>query len=247
MEEISLKAQPLFDIGSFSITNSLLLTFIVSLILILLGFLIYRKINIVPGKIQSLVEICIEKLLDLMNLILGSRHLAEKYLPLIATIFIFIFFSNMLGILPGVGSLVYHNAAGHVPLLRSPAADLNFTLAFAIISVFLTNFFGMVTVGVLVHIKKYLNFSNPINFFVGMLELLSEVARIISFSFRLFGNVFAGEVLLAIIFFLLPYVVPVPFLTLEMFFGMIQAFIFAILTLVTLSLHTTVHATETQH
>lgn len=243
MEKISLKAEELFKIGSFTITNSLLLTFIVSFILILLSFLIYKKINIVPGKIQTMVEMGIEKLLDMMNLVLGSMELAQRYLPLIATIFIFILFSNLLGILPGVGSLLYNNESGHLPLLRSPAADLNFTLAFAIISVFLTNFFGMVTIGVLPHVKKFLNFSSPMNFFVGILELLSETARIISFSFRLFGNIFAGEVLLAIMFFLMPYIVPVPFLTLEMFFGMIQAFIFAMLTLVILGLHTA----EPQH
>ncbi len=243
MLEISLKAEELFRVGSYIITNSLLLTSIVSLILMLLGVLVYKKVTIVPGKLQSLVEMGIEKLLDLMDLVLGSRAKAEQYLPLIATIFIFIFFSNLIGILPGVGSLVHYNGAKSVPLLRSPAADLNFTLAFAVISVFLTNFFGIITVGFLVHTKKYLNFSNPIHFFVGILELLSEITRIISFSFRLFGNIFAGEVLLTIIFFLLPYVAPVPFLTLELFFGMIQAFIFAILTLVTLSLHTT----EPQH
>ena len=245
MEEISLKAAELFRVGSFTITNSLLLTMIVSFILVAGSFLIYRKISIVPGSLQSAVEMGIEGLLNLMSSILGSMKLAERYLPLIATIFIFILACNLLGILPGVGSLVYygHSHSEHVPLLRSPAADLNFTLAFAIISVFLTNFFGIAAVGALAHIKKFLNFSSPINFFVGILELVSEVARIISFSFRLFGNIFAGEVLLIIIFFLMPYIVPIPFLTLEMFFGTIQAFIFAMLTLVTLALHTA----QTEH
>ena len=240
MQEISLKAEEIFKVGGFTITNSLLLTFMVTGILVVLSLVIYKKINIVPGKLQSLVEVAIEKLMDLMKLILGSVEPAEKYLPLIATIFIFIMFSNIIGVLPGVGSLLHRSGEHNIPLFRSPAADLNFTLAFAMISVFLTNFFGMVSVGVLVHIKKFLNFSNPINFFVGILELLSEIARIISFSFRLFGNVFAGEVLLIIIFFLVPYIVPVPFVTLELFFGIIQAFIFAILTLVILALHTTI-------
>ncbi len=239
MQEISLKAEEIFRVGGFAITNSLLLTFIVTGILILLSLVIYKKINIVPGKLQSLVELAIEKLLDLMKMILGSIELAEKYLPLIATIFIFIMFSNILGVLPGVGSWLRYSHGHAIPLLRAPAADLNFTLAFAMISVILTNFFGMVSVGVLVHIKKFINFSSPINFFVGILELLSEITRVISFSFRLFGNIFAGEVLLVVIFFLLPYVVPVPFLMLEIFFGMIQALIFSILTLVILALHTT--------
>ena len=191
----------------------------------------------VPGKVQGVVEMSIEGLLGLMSSVLGTREAAEKYLPLIATIFIFILTSNWLGILPGVGSFVFEKGHESVALLRSPAADLNFTLALAIIAVFTTNFFGIVVLGVFAHIKKFLNFSSPINFFVGILEFISELSRIVSFSFRLFGNVFAGEVLLTIIFFLLPYVAPVPFLMMEMFVGFIQAFIFSILTLVFLASH----------
>ena len=191
----------------------------------------------IPGKIQGVVEMGIEALLGLMNSVLGSMEAAEKYLPLIATIFIFILASNWLGLLPGVGSFIFKNGHADVPLLRSPAADLNFTLALAIIAVLATNFFGIVILGIFTHVKKFLNFSGPIKFFVGILELLSEVSRIVSFSFRLFGNIFAGEILLTIMFFLLPYVAPVPFLMLEMFVGAIQAFIFAMLTLVFLSSH----------
>ena len=238
MEEISLKAQQLFSIGSFSITNGLLLALLASLVLIIFSFVFKSKIKMVPGKVQGVVEMGIEALLGLMSSVLGTREAAEKYLPLIATIFIFILTSNWLGILPGVGSFVFERGNESVALLRSPAADLNFTLALAIVAVVTTNFFGIVVLGIFAHTKKFLNFSSPVNFFVGILELLSELSRIVSFSFRLFGNVFAGEVLLIIIFFLLPYVAPVPFLMLEMFVGAIQAFIFAMLTLVFLASHT---------
>jgi len=237
MVEISLKAEQLFSIGNFGVTNGLLLAAIVSLILIVFSIFFKSKIKMVPGKLQGVVEMGVETLLGLMESVLGSRQAAEKYLPLIATIFIFILTSNWLGLLPGVGSFIFKEGHAGVPLLRSPAADLNFTLALAIIAVFATNFFGIVILGIFKHLKKFLNFSNPINFFVGILEFLSEISRIISFSFRLFGNIFAGEVLLAIMFFLLPYIVPVPFLLLEFFFGMIQAFIFAMLTLVFLASH----------
>jgi len=236
--EISLKAESLFNIGGFHITNGLLLAFIVSLILIIFSIIFINKIKLVPGILQGIVEMGIEALLGLMASVLGSKEEAEKYLPLIATIFIFILTSNWLGLLPGVGSFFFREGEANVPLFRSPAADLNFTLALAILSVFATNFFGILILGSFKHAKKFFNFSNPINFFVGILELLSEVSRIISFSFRLFGNIFAGEILLAIMFYLLPYVVPVPFLMLELFFGMIQAFIFAMLTLVFLAAST---------
>lgn len=239
--EISLKAEELFSIGGFNMTNGLLLALIVSLILIVSAVIFRSKIKLVPGKIQVVIEAGIEALLGLMGSVLGSREAAEKYLPLIATIFIFILTSNWLGLLPGVGSFYLKEGHATVPLLRSPAADLNFTLALAIIAVFATNFFGIVILGIFKHLKKFINFSSPINFFVGILEFLSEISRVISFSFRLFGNIFAGEVLLTIMFFLLPYIVPVPFLMLEMFFGMIQAFIFAMLTLVFLASHTAVH------
>jgi len=238
MQEISLKAEQLFNIGGFGMTNSLLLSIFVSFLLIIFAIIFRNKIKLIPGKIQGIVEMGIEGLLGLMESVLGTKEAAEKYLPLIATIFIFILASNWLGLLPGVGSFVLSEGHKQIPLLRSPAADLNFTLALAIIAVFATNFFGIVVLGFFKHIKKFLNFSGPIKFFVGILEFLSEISRIISFSFRLFGNVFAGEVLLIIIFFLLPYVAPVPFLMMEMFVGLIQAFIFAMLTLVFLASHT---------
>ena len=241
MEEISLKAQELFHIGGFYITNAILLTLVACFVLIVFSVVIRSKVKIIPGKLQGTVEMGLESLLGLMESVLGSMEKAEKYLPLVATIFIFILVSNLLGIFPGVGSLTFYNGSEHVPLFRSPASDLNFTLAFAVISVIVTNIIGMTSVGVFKHLGKYLNFKNPITFFIGILEIISEIAKIISLTFRLFGNVFAGEVLLTIIFFLAPYFIPLPFLFLEIFVGLIQAFIFAMITLVSISLHTAEH------
>jgi len=195
----------------------------------------------VPGNVQGAVEMSTEWFLGLMESMLGSMKKAEQYFPLVATIFVFIMFSNLSGILPGVGSIFIERGHEEISLFRSPAADLNFTLAFAVISVIVTNIIGMVAVGVFPHIGKFLNFKNPIMFFIGILEFVSEIAKVISLSFRLFGNVFAGEVLLIIVFFLAPYIVPLPFLFLEIFVGLIQAFVFAMLTLVSISLHTAAH------
>jgi len=241
MEEISLKAQQLFNIGNFSVTNGLLLTLFASLVLIAFSLVLRNKIKLIPGKLQGAAEMGVEGLLGLMESTLGSMEKAEKYFPLVATIFIFILTSNLLGTFPGVGSVMFEKGGSEVPLFRSPAADLNFTLAFAVISVMLTNLIGMASVGAFKHLGKYFNFSSPVNFFIGILELISEAAKIISLSFRLFGNVFAGEVLLTIISFLAPYIIPLPFLFLEIFVGMIQAFIFAMITLVSIALHTTTH------
>lgn len=131
-----------------------------------------------------------------------------------------------------------------IPFLRSPSSDLNFTLALAIISVISIQFFGITIIGARKYLKKFFNFSGPINFAVGLLEIVSELSRLLSFSFRLFGNIFAGEVLLLVISFLIPYLVPIPFLGMELFVGFIQALIFSMLTLVFLTMATQVHGEE---
>ena len=238
MIHISLKAEQVFHLGNFGVTNTLLLGTATVLFLILLSILLKRQLAFIPGKAQNIAEVAIEGILGIMDSVLITREKSERYLPLVATIFIFILFSNWLGLLPGVGSLGIKSGNEFIPLLRSPASDLNFTLALAIVSVFTINALGIVAVGFKRHLSKFFNFQTPIKFFIGLLEFISEFARIISFSFRLFGNVFAGEVLLVIIVFLVPYVVPLPFLFMEVFVGFIQAFIFAMLTLVFVAIAT---------
>ena len=236
MSEISIHAQPIFWLSSFPVTNTLALSVAIFIILFL-GSIIFRgKLKLIPASFQNLAEIIIEGAFGIMDPILGSRRTSERYLPLTLTIFLFVLFSNWLGLLPGVGSIIVKTAQGTVPLFRSPASDLNFTIALALIAVTMVNVFGVGVRGLWGRISVFINFRSPMGFFVGLLELISEFAKIISFSFRLFGNVFAGEVLLAIMAYLLPYLAPVPFMVLEIFFGFIQAFIFAILTLIFISI-----------
>lgn len=231
MHEIFLGAEHIFNIGAFAVTNTYLLTLAVLLALSAGAFLTGRKMALSPGGGQNVVEVAIEGFLGFMGPVFGSRGKAEKYLPFIATIFFFVLFSNWAGILPGVGSLGFFEGEPRtfVPLLRSPASDLNFTLALAVTTVIATHVFGIKALGAKMHASRFLNFSGPIEFFVGILEFISEIAKIISFSFRLFGNVFAGEALLIVIASLAPYLAPLPFLFLEMFVGFIQAFVFAML------------------
>ncbi len=233
---ISLSAEPIFHIGSFPITNTLLLTWGVLIFFACVGFFLKNKWHLIPGKLQMAFEFITEEALKLMDSVLGERSLSEKYFPLVATIFFFILISNWMGIFPGLGSIGFFEHSGgqstFIPFFRSPASDLNFTLALAIISVVMTNILAIQSLGFFAHVKKFLNFKSPIHFFVGILEFISEFAKVISFSFRLFGNVFAGEVLLIIIGVLVPYVIPMPFIFLEIFVGFIQSFIFAMLTLV---------------
>jgi F-type H+-transporting ATPase subunit a len=121
---------------------------------------------------------------------------------------------------------------GHfTPFLYPANTDLNITLAFAIIAFLTIEFAGFATIGFFKYAGKFINFSSPLAFIIGIIELISELARLISFSFRLFGNIFAGKTLLVVIMFFVPYVVPVPLIAFEVFVGFIQAFIFSILTL----------------
>ena len=236
MLEISIKAEHLFELWRIPVTNSMLLAFISVLLLLFVGWLINHKINIIPGKLQSIFELLIEQILQLMDSVFGDRRISERYFPVVTTVFLFILTSNWLGLLPIVGPIGLREVSeGHqsfIPLLRAPSADLNFTIALAIMAVFAVNFFSVSALGIRKYAGRFIHPKDPIMTGVGLLEIVSEFVKIVSFSFRLFGNVFAGEVLLLIVGFLVPLIVPLPFLFLEVFVGFIQAFIFAMLTMV---------------
>lgn len=234
--EISLAAEKIGHIGNLPITNSMVLSWIATIALIIFAIIATRRINLVPRGIQNVFETIVEMLFGLVNGVLEDEKKTKKYFPLLATIFIFVITNNWLGLLPGVGSIGINELKDGeevlIPLFRGGNADLNTTLALAIIAVISVQVFGVAAIGAFKHAKKFFNFSNPINFFVGILELISEFSKMISFSFRLFGNIFAGEVLLLVIGTIAPYVAPVPFFVLELFVGMIQALVFMMLTLV---------------
>lgn len=245
--EISLAAEKIAHIGSFPITNSILTSWIATLLLIVLGILAGRDLKAVPRGIQNFFENVVEMLLNMVNSVMDNKEQTRKYFPLLATIFLFIITNNWLGLLPGVGTIGLHEGNKFVPLLRSGNADLNTTLALAIIAVIAIQIFGIIAIGIIKYGSKFLNFKSPILFFVGILELISELSRLISFSFRLFGNVFAGEVLLAVIAMLLPFIGPLPFYGLELFVGFIQALVFTMLTLVFIKSAITDHSSEQAH
>lgn len=245
MADISLAAETVFHLGPLPVTNSLLTSWIAVLLLVVGAYVLRRKIKELPGMFQNIIEYIFEGALNLMDSVTQDNNQSRKFFPFVFTFFIFIIVGNWLGLLPGVGTIGFHEiSAGKetfVPLFRGPAADLNFTLALALLSVVATQIIAVVTIGFSKHIKKYINFKDPIMGFVGGLEAISEFAKILSFSFRLFGNIFAGEVLLIVIGLIIPFLVPLPFLLLELFVGFIQAFIFSVLTLVFLKIATTAH------
>ncbi len=224
---VVLKAEELWNVFGFPITNSLLMTWITVALLIGFAFLIRNQLKLIPGRLQAGVEWLFEGILGYMAETLESEKLARRFFPLIMTIFLFVLVANELAFLPGVGSVLYHD----IPLLRAPAADLNMTLALAIIAFFTIEITGVVILGFFKYAGKYVNFTSPVDFVVGIIELLSNIGRLISFSFRLFGNVFAGEVMIAVAMFFVAYLVPVPLMAFEVFVGFIQAVVFSMLTL----------------
>ena len=230
MLHISLSAEKIWSIGSFPITNSLLSTWIVMGFLFICSFFIRSRIRLVPTNVQQIAEVVLDGLYDFFESVMGQH--VKKVFPLLASLFLFIICANWMGLLPGVGTIgFFEGEKKFVPLLRGATADLNTTLSLAIIAFLAIQYFGFKTLGV--HYgKRFVNLSNPIMFFVGLLEIISDFSKVISFAFRLFGNIFAGEVLLTVMAFLMPFIAPMPFLVLELFIGFIQALVFSTLTAV---------------
>lgn len=244
----TLGSETIFHIGSFEVRNTLISSAMTILLLTIIGLILRRKkYAIIPGGFQNLVESVVGGLFDFFDSVVGDRKKTEKFFPIVATIFFFIIVSNWMGLFPGFGSIgIWEAEEGHtvlVPILRSTFADVNMTFALALISVTACQVFGFAMLGFKGYGGKFFvnPFKNPIGSFVGILELFSEFSKMISFSFRLFGNVFAGEVLLLVISFLVPIIAPLPFYGLEIFVGFIQALVFSFLTLVFLNLATTSH------
>ncbi len=251
--ESTLYAEPIFHIGNFTVTNALFTSWIVVFILVILAIIIKIKTKKIPKGIQNFFEIMIEGAESLCDQVTNSRAITNKAFPIVFSVFMIVLLNNWMGILPFGGfGLIEMGEHGKmfVPLIRSGTADVNGTLPLAILSVLGANIFGIFSIGLWKSINKYVNLNAlggiftkirkdpsvimtaPIMFAVGFIEFVGEFAKIASLSFRLFGNVFAGEVLLASMGSILAYALPTPFLLLEVFVGVIQAFIFAILTLV---------------
>jgi F-type H+-transporting ATPase subunit a len=249
MTEIHIPNLPpdiLFHIGSVNITNTMINAWIAIVILFVLGIFVKKSISLKPGKLQNTCEFFLESLLGYFDQVTGDRKKTIKFLPIVGAIFFFILISNWLGLLPGTGSIT----VGHNMLLRPANTDLNLTLAMALVSVIASHIYGFMAVGFFTHIGKFIQVKNVfksltkgpmaivtavIEFAVGLIEIVSEIAKVISLSLRLFGNIFAGEILISVISALVVAIVPTPFMLLELLVGLIQAAVFAMLTLVYLT------------
>jgi len=261
VHEHTLFAEPIFHFGSFPVTNSLLNSWLVVVLILFLSLLIRSKIKMIPGKLQNVIEVIVEWFLGVFDSVTGSHERSINFFPIVFSFFILILLSNWMGLLPGVGSIgqvaIEHGEKIFIPYFRGGTADLNTTLALAIIGVVVSHIFGVIAVGAWHYLNKFINIKtileipkkflkdptviivNPIKAFVGLIEIIGEIAKIASLSFRLFGNIFAGEVLLASMAAILAFGLPIPFMFLEIIVGLVQALIFAMLILAYLTMSTT--------
>ena len=258
---VELPAQPvfyLFGIPRIPITNSIIATWVTMVFLVSFCFAATRKMTLVPGRQQALLEFAIEALLNFCRSVAGEKN-GRRFFPIVATVFLFVAFNAWLSLLPGYGSITFHG----VELLRGANTDINTPLAVAFISFFFVEIIGFSTLGI-GYGKKFINIGGLvqsgrllfqgkvkaalsslvfgiINAFVGLIELVSELIRIVSLTIRLFGNMTAGEILLLVAVYLMPWLFALPFYGLELLVGFVQALIFSSLTLIFLTTAVTSH------
>ena len=239
---VPIAAEPIFHIGSFSVTNTIIDTLLVDVVIFALIFFLSRGFKYVPGALQNIMEMIIEIYYNLIESITPKK--VNAIFPFAMTFFLFILLINWSGLLPGVGTVGIFEGHGNeknlVPLIRAASSDLNLTLALGIISVLATHVMSIRFTGIKDYLSRFFSL-NPINLFVGILEIVLEIAKIISFSFRLFGNIFAGEVVIFTVSGMFAFFFPLPFMVLEIIIGGVQALVFSMLTMAFMVIFTTPH------
>jgi len=256
---VKLPAEEIGHAGNLSITNTLIASWLTIVVLAVLFCFCTRRMRLIPGRLQAFAEVVVEGLLSFVEGVAGNQH-ARLLFPGIATIFIYVITNAYMGLLPIFGTIgLVEHGHGHevefIPLLRAANTDINLPLSIALMSFILVETWGMRVVGFFRYTGEFINVSQfgrglkqlftgkvreaPlnivfgfINMFVGLLEIFSHLTRMLSFTFRLFGNMTAGEILVLVSCFLIPMIFTIPFYGLELLIGLIQALIFSGLTLV---------------
>jgi len=267
---VELPSEGIFHTPIITITNTLIASWLTILVLISLVYACTRKMKLIPGRLQSLAEVIVETLLNFVKSVAGEKN-ARTLFPVVATIFLYVLTNALLALLPFFGTIgITEHDGTFVPLLRAANTDINLPLSIALISFFCIEFWGLRSLGFFHYTKSFFDFGplrdgfislfkgkirsamsgimfGFINLFVGLIEVLSHLIRIVSFTFRLFGNMTAGEILLLVITFIISLVAPIIFYGLELLVGVVQALIFAGLTLVFGVIAMAPHVEEPEH
>jgi len=238
---VSFAAEPIFRLGFFSVTNSFLDTLLVDALLIGLIVAINKKISLIPDALQNLVEMVVETFYEITESVAGTR--ASKIFPYLMSFFLFILLANWSGLIPGISAVGIKEGHTIIPFLRPATSDLNTTLGLALVSLVATHVMSIKLTGIKDYLGRFISL-NPLNLYIGVLELVGEVTKIVSLSFRLFGNIFAGEVVLGTVSTIFAFLFSLPFLMLEVIIGLVQALVFSMLTMAFMAVLTTPHHHE---
>lgn len=235
IEHVPLAPEVIGHIGLVPITNTLMNSFLVTFLLSIVVIILSKKITVIPGKFQSLVEFIIEYIYQL------SEQLAQEkvatFFPWIMTFFLYILTANLIGLLPGISTIGFietvEGQQKFIPIFRPINSDLNMTLALALLSVFITHYYAIYFIGIRAYLKRWFSLKMfGVFLFVGILELVAEFTKIVSLSFRLFGNILSGKVLIKTTWSVSAFLLPIPFYFLELLVSIVQAVVFMLLTLV---------------
>jgi len=239
----------IFSIGNFGIANSTLMILFIAVLFLALGVFVIRKFTLVPTSFQSMIEMVYESMVGLITQIAGNEHHAKKIFPVIAAIMVYFAVANVIGIVPGLTDITYNGVA----LFRAPTSDFNTAFGVSLASVVALNIISLREYGFIGYLGNFFNIKGVINgfkksvmdgfiglveLFVGLLDIIGEVAKVVSLSFRLFGNIYAGQVLAIIIMGAFAYGLPAVWTFMSAFTGILQGMVFASLVAVyyTLSL-----------
>jgi len=229
--------ETIFQIGSWPVTNSSLMVLLIVILIALLGAIAVRSFKIRPGKFQSAIELIYEKMRELVGQITANDRSTEVIFPLVGAIFIYLGIANVIGLMPGLANIQY----GGQPIFRTPTADINTTLGLAFAMIILIQIASVRDWGFWGYLGRFFQFKQVyrgfrqgfgkgleamIEFLVGLLDIISEIAKIISLSLRLFGNIYAGEVLAVLVLGAIVYVLPALWFTVNALFSVIQAIVF---------------------
>jgi len=244
--ELSIKLAPeiLFHIGNFPVTNAFFWSLFISLFLIIFFVFISSRLKTVPGAVQSVVELLFEGGYSFVRSIITSEKKAKRIFPLVFTMFIFIFACNMATYIPGQSAVSFNGEEGSVALFRAVMADYGMVLVLTLTTCIITQIVAIIVCGPFGYLGRFFNFKGPMKFFLGIMDLIGELAKIISLSFRLFGNIFAGEVLGSVMLFLFPFFTPLPFMFLGLLTAVVQAFVFSMLTLIFINMASELEGSE---
>lgn len=228
---VFLAPEVLFHIGSFPVTNSFFWSIFLSLVIMAGAIKLNRSIKQQPGSFQNLVEAIIEGGYNFIGTINRDEKKARMIFPLVFTMFLFILASNLFAFLPGSAAVTLDGST----LFRSVMSDYTVVFVLTLVSIVSAQVLAIVANGPVGYLKKYINFSSPLDFVLGLMDIIGELSKILSLSFRLFGNVFAGEVLGSVMLFLMPFFLPLPFMFMGLLSAVIQAFVFSLLTTIFLT------------